>query len=152
MAWVGMGRVKHGRMTRSKERKSNDALRLLQVDRTSVRVHGHPGRHGQFQNCEWPWLERRIKKEKGNREKTEEIYIQVLLQGTWEDAFISQEINRKATTCLQISCVCGFKQQVIRQQGSAMALPLYLNGKSYRKLKTAVVTVPQIYSQSTETS
>ena len=107
MAWVGMGRVKHGRMTRSKERKSNDALRLLQVDRTSVRVHGHPGRHGQFQNCEWPWLECRIKKEKGNREKTEEIYIQVLLQGTWEDAFISQEINRKATTCLQISCVCG---------------------------------------------
>ena len=46
MAWVGMGRVEYGRMTRNKERKSNDALRLLQVDRTS----GHPGRHGQFQN------------------------------------------------------------------------------------------------------
>lgn len=33
MAWVGMGRVEYGRMTRSKERKRNDALRLSQVDR-----------------------------------------------------------------------------------------------------------------------
>lgn len=95
--------------------KRNDALRC-RCRQNTCQWHGHPERHGKFQNCECYWLGHRTKEGKGSGEnKAEESYIHILLQGTCEGVFISQEINRTTSRCLQIylSNFCGFKWQVI---------------------------------------